>query len=190
LQGDGVVVLFVFGGEQEGDCAVAGGLEDGLPGFRVGPQLRGIPALELSPAVGRMIEPMAQGIARGDFLEPARQPQLFFLYAARPEAVHQQPRAFLRRGRVIDPPGSDSIHIVPSLGCRRGSKGGGVCEQVPGQPGWLEVLAGSQPESRANFSIVPRLFFDWCSIGARLFLDWRACSSQGPRVEALLGPAA
>ena len=71
FQGDGVVMLRVFGSEQECDFAITRRLQDRLPGLRVGLQFGGVLALELFPPGRVMVEPLAQGSPRGDLLQPS-----------------------------------------------------------------------------------------------------------------------
>jgi len=84
LQGHRVVMLGVFGGEQERDLAITCRLQNRLPNLRVLFQFGTISPLELLPPGGIVVEPFAQRNTRGEFFQPARKAQPLLLHATRP----------------------------------------------------------------------------------------------------------
>src|SRR2546425_13009557 len=101
LEGDRVVVLHVAGAEEEGDGVLAGRLEQGRPRFGPGVELGPLALLELRPARRVVMEPLAQRGRGGHLRQPAVEPQRFFLYAPRPESLHQEALAVGRTRRLV-----------------------------------------------------------------------------------------
>src|SRR5207247_8737614 len=95
----------------QSEVALAGGLEQGLPGFRVAFQLGKVAALELLPLRGLMVEPCAQAVTWGRFFQPSSQMEALLFRAARPKPVHEKPLSIVRRWRRIHPLGLNPAHL-------------------------------------------------------------------------------
>ena len=102
LQRDGIVVVLVAGGIEQGDRALAQPVSQ-LARRRLGRralQLRLIGDDELLPVRRPGMEAPAQRVARRDVLEPEIDPRLVAGDAARPQPVDEDPRPVLRRRGV------------------------------------------------------------------------------------------
>ena len=89
LQRHGIVVLSIFRGKEQCDCALAClacELLDPLARFI---QFCGVSLLEFIPPGRVMPEPFPQAGTRREFLEPFINSRFFFLQPPRPDAVHE-----------------------------------------------------------------------------------------------------
>jgi hypothetical protein len=104
LQSDCVVAGLVVGGEEEGDGLAVQPLEQAME-RRLRRRLAEfgiIGGLEFFPTRRIAVKAAAQGVARGNLLQPKVDPRLFPRQAAGPKAVHQDAHAVIVVGRVVD----------------------------------------------------------------------------------------
>jgi len=93
LQRQGIVVLSIFRGKEQCDCAIAGLASELLDPLVLIIQFCGVSLLEFIPPGRVMPEPFPQAGTRREFLEPFINSRFFFLQPARPDAVHEHASA-------------------------------------------------------------------------------------------------
>jgi hypothetical protein len=98
----GIVVTIVPGGVEEGNGFAPGSPGEGPEGAPPGLEFAKVGAAELPPSVRVVVEPAAELVGGGNFLEPLVKPGIALGYAPGPELIHKNPVTIVASGLVVD----------------------------------------------------------------------------------------